>query len=250
MTRIETFLAPIDIEQLRAHEIADATCVVFDILRATSVFVTALGNGALSVCPVSEIAAALAVRAMDPLVLLAGERHGLRLTSSDTGSVEFDLGNSPREFTREAVAGRRIVSTTTNGTRALKACGGARHIYAASFLNMAATVQHCAAIAPTRLLLLCAGTGERMAAEDVLAAGAFCDAIRTRLDAMLEESSLVAVELFEANRGRLTAAMGESENGRKLLGKADLRDDVAFCSRVDVTETVVRMNAAGELVSA
>ena len=53
-------------------------CVVFDILRATSTFVTALHHGAVGILPVADISSALAFRARQPEVLLAGERHGLR----------------------------------------------------------------------------------------------------------------------------------------------------------------------------
>jgi phosphosulfolactate phosphohydrolase-like enzyme len=37
-------------------------CVVFDVLRATSTFVTALHHGAQAIIPVSEIAGAGAIR--------------------------------------------------------------------------------------------------------------------------------------------------------------------------------------------
>src|SRR6186713_1915475 len=118
-TKLEVILTPAEIGGLPRQDLRDATCVVFDVLRATSVFVTALGNGAQSIQPVAEIADALAVKAGDPAVLLAGERHGRRITASESGDLDFDLGNSPREFTPQIVANRRIVSTTTNGTRAL-----------------------------------------------------------------------------------------------------------------------------------
>ena len=45
-------------------------------------------------------------------MLLAGERRCCTIPG-------FDLGNSPREFTRETVEGKTILITTTNGTRAL-----------------------------------------------------------------------------------------------------------------------------------
>jgi 2-phosphosulfolactate phosphatase len=44
--------------------------------------------------------------------LLAGERNAVKPSG-------FDLGNSPLEFTHEAVQGRDIAWTTTNGTRAI-----------------------------------------------------------------------------------------------------------------------------------
>ena len=51
--------------------------------------------------------------------------HGVRILAAQTGGVDFDLGNSPREFTPDKVRGRTIASTTTNGTRALRACAQA-----------------------------------------------------------------------------------------------------------------------------
>ena len=116
-------------------------CVVFDVLRATSTFVTALHNGAKAIVPVSEISEALAFRRKQPDVLLGGERDGVRIRAAQTGGIDFDLGNSPREYTPEKVRGRTIVSTTTNGTRALRACAGAKTVLAASFLNLTATAR-------------------------------------------------------------------------------------------------------------
>ena len=58
----------------------------------------------------------------DRTILLAGERDGLRIGAALTGGTEFDLGNSPREFADSRIRGHGIVMTTTNGTRALRAC--------------------------------------------------------------------------------------------------------------------------------
>ena len=67
-----------------------------------------LANGAArSPCGALQDAQSHAGRA-----LLAGERTAVRPDG-------FDLGNSPLEFTREAVQGRDIAWTTTNGTRAI-----------------------------------------------------------------------------------------------------------------------------------
>jgi 2-phosphosulfolactate phosphatase len=80
--------------------------------------ITALANGAVAILPVSEIPEALALRDRQCDLLLAGERNGLRIGRDLTGSIDFDLANSPREFTPEKVRGKIIVMTTTNGTRA------------------------------------------------------------------------------------------------------------------------------------
>jgi 2-phosphosulfolactate phosphatase len=245
---IEAIFAPVEVASLPHRNLSEATCVVFDILRATSVFVTALANGAKSVRAVGEVPEALATRAADPSVLLAGERHGLRIRAPDTGSMDFDLGNSPREFTPQAVANRKIVSTTTNGTRALRACAGAARVFAGSLLNVSATANHLARLCPPRLLLVCAGTGEAMALEDVVAAGALCSALETtNLAIQLEDSAEVARRAFQQVESQLEAALAGSRNGRRLTQNPELRDDVAFCARRDVTQVVVAMNAAGVL---
>src|SRR4051812_10101171 len=133
--RLEVLFTPADFATLGARNLSQTTCVVFDVLRATSSMVTALAHGAAAVIPVGEISEALARRRSDPEVLLAGERDGLRISGALAGGTEFDLGNSPREFTPDRVQGRQIAMTTTNGTRALRAAAGAMNVLIGSFLN-------------------------------------------------------------------------------------------------------------------
>ena len=250
-TKLEVILTPAEIGGLPRQDLRDATCVVFDVLRATSVFVTALGNGAQSIQPVAEIADALAIKADDPTVLLAGERHGRRILASESGSLDFDLGNSPREFTTLTVANRKIVSTTTNGTRALRACAGAGMVLASSFLNLAATAYYLIKAAPHRIILVCAGTEELLALEDALAAGALCDQLgRTGFAFEAADSARVVIEAFTTVHADLLSAIAGSQNGRRLAAIAELRDDLAFCAQCDTQPIAVVMNAAGLLVRA
>src|SRR6266404_2400812 len=130
MNAIEVLFTPADFEALSRRDLGETLCVVFDVLRATSSMVTALGNGAAAIVPVAEIEEALEIRKRQPDVLLAGERNGLRIQAELTGALAFDLGNSPREFTPEIVKDKTIVMTTTNGTRALRACASARTVLA------------------------------------------------------------------------------------------------------------------------
>ena len=139
MTKVEVLFTPAEFQDLRNRDLSKTTCVVFDVLRATSTMITALGNGAAAVIPVEEIEDAIQLKQERPELLLAGERDGVRIRTEGPKSVTFDLGNSPREFKRNAVEGRTIVITTTNGTRALLACRAAPVILVASFLNLTAT---------------------------------------------------------------------------------------------------------------
>ena len=60
--RIETILTPAELPALAQRDLRATACVVFDVLRATSTFVTALHHGAQAIIPVSEIAEALEIK--------------------------------------------------------------------------------------------------------------------------------------------------------------------------------------------
>ena len=70
----------------------------------------ALSAGASCVIPAETVMEARALQR--PGDLLGGERFCRKIAG-------FDLGNSPEEYTEQIVAGKRIVLTTTNGTRAI-----------------------------------------------------------------------------------------------------------------------------------
>src|SRR3954454_8565361 len=108
--------------------------VVIDVLRATTMIVHALVAGCTEVIPVSEVEEARQIAAALPVgsALLAGERQGVPIDG-------FDLGNSPDECTSARCRGKTMVITTTNGTRALLACGDADRVFLGAFVNFAAT---------------------------------------------------------------------------------------------------------------
>ena len=241
--KIKTILTPAELPRLAQRDLHQTACVVFDILRATSTFVTALHHGATAIVPVSEIAEAIALRNRQPEVLLAGERDGLKIRAAIASGIDFNFGNSPREFTAEMVCGKTIVSTTTNGTRALRACAGAKCVLAAAFLNLTATAEFLRRKSFAEILLVCAGTGDGVALEDVLAAGALADLLAgERADA-----TEVARQNFQRSKLDLAVAIAGSTNGRRLLGLPELRADVAFCSQRDVFDLVAVMSADGSL---
>jgi 2-phosphosulfolactate phosphatase len=245
---VEVLFTPADFRALRGRDLSRTTCVVFDILRATSTIVTALAAGARGILPVSEIGEALSWRVRQPEVLLAGERDGLRIGSTLTGGVEFNFGNSPREFVPGAVSGKLVVTTTTNGTRALHACAGAEEIMVGSFLNLSATTRHLARRTRANICLICAGTGEEAALEDTLAAGAVCEGLASVVPAVqFEDSACIARGTFLHVRKNLADALGQARNARRLLRLPELRDDVKFCVQQDVFDFAAASDADGWL---
>lgn len=248
MTTVEVLFTPADFAALKQRDLSGTVCVVFDVLRATSSMVAALANGAEAIVPVEEIPEALAIRDQRPDVLLAGERDGVRIQASLTGSIAFDLGNSPREFTAEKVRGRTIVTSTTNGTRALRACSQARTVLIGSFLNLRATADCLERERPGHLLLVCSGTHDQAAYEDVLGAGALCDLLWPQYSAgAVADSALMARQLYQLGQRDLPAAFGQSRNGRRLMGLKELREDVLFCARRDTLPVVASMGRDGSV---
>ena len=248
--KIEVLFAPAEFEALSRRDLRETTCVVFDVLRATSSIITALANGARAVIPAASIEEALALKTKMPEVLLAGERDGFRITSKLTGSVDFDLGNSPREFTVSAVQDKTIVLTTTNGTRALRACQPAKETLVGSFLNLSAVGSHLRLSGSTDLLLVCSGTYEEASYEDLLGAGAVADLVWDLYESgHIADSAQIARNAFLGAKPDLLGAMQYARNGRRLLNIPELRDDVGFALRRDATAVRARLNDNGAITA-
>jgi 2-phosphosulfolactate phosphatase len=238
---LEVLFTPAEFGVLPGRNLAGSVCVVFDILRATTSMVTALGNGAEAIMPVSDIPEALALARQNAGALLAGEREGYRITAKQTGSVDFDLGNSPREFTSERVRGKKIAMTTTNGTRALQSCKHAARVFAGSFLNLAATARAAQKTETKSLLVICAGTFEEAAYEDTLAAGALCNLVWKTFEPGATDAAHIAREIYLKANGDFMAAFAHSRNARRLLSRVELSQDVAFCAQRDTVDLVAEL---------
>jgi len=244
-TALEVLFAPAEYALLHERDLRQTVCVVFDVLRATSTMVTALGNGVTAIVPVAEIPEALNLRKRQPEVLLAGERDGLRIEGNLTGGVCFDLGNSPREFTAARVKDKTIAMTTTNGTRALRACAPAAAVLLGSFLNLRATAEFIEKQHPLPLLLVCSGTVDQASYEDVLGAGALCDLLWPKYGGAVADSAHIARRLFRLEQNNLLDAVSQSRNGRRLMAHPDLREDVPFCLQRDLFRLVAELGKDG-----
>jgi phosphosulfolactate phosphohydrolase-like enzyme len=84
-------------------------------------------------------------------------------------------------------------------------------------------------------VLVCAGTGDGVADEDVLAAKTILEILQP------------ATGNLQPATTDLASAIGNSQNGRRLLANLDLRADVAFCAQRDVFNFVVALDASGAL---
>lgn len=153
------------LKEVTPQKIYGKTAIVLDIFRCTSTIVTALANGCSEVIPALNQIEALELAAKLPpeTYLMAGEIKGEKIKN-------FNLGNSPIEFTRKQVEGKKVILTTTNGTKAIRSCKPAKHVLIGSFLN-ASAITLCAAGYAKDIVIVCAGTRGNISLEDVMGAG-------------------------------------------------------------------------------
>jgi 2-phosphosulfolactate phosphatase len=229
---------------ISASELAGSTVIVVDLLRASTTICTALAHGANAVIPLLEVRDVHREVHNHPRdqIVLGGERGGRILD-------QFDLGNSPAEYTSKVVSGRKILLTTTNGTRALWHARQADRILIGACTNRTA-VAHAVA-KPGRVEILCAGTDGRATREDIFAAGAILDGIRERLAiseitgnrqataALADWSSLLDSARMAAipPSAQLARSLEDTAGGRNLIAIGQ-QSDLALCAQLDKLDVV------------
>lgn len=227
--RLDVFLTP---GELAPSDLADRVVVVIDILRATSTIVQALSAGAKSIYPVASIEEALRLAntfGRDE-VLLCGERKCLPIEG-------FDLGNSPLEFTRERVAGKTLVMSTTNGTAAMSLTTNAARVFIGSMLNLGAVAEELGRV-DGDVVLLCSGRERHFALEDAVCAGLLAERLlQLRPDDRAVNDGTRAARSLAREFGAGEALFRSTAAGR-AIAEAGLEDDLPFCAQVDVHDVV------------
>ena len=206
---------------------AAPTGIVIDVIRATSTICQALASGYERVFCAAEVEEARALREALGEGVLGGERKATPIPG-------FDFGNSPREYLEPA--GRTLILSTTNGTRAVVATAQrCERVLIASLLNLSAVVE-AARDAGENALVVCAGVQGTLALDDAFVAGRIVQLLGwERTDAAEAAARLVttwsgAEEAFRA-----------SKSGRNLMDNApELEADISYCARESAFEVVPR----------
>src|SRR5688500_12108117 len=215
----EVVLLPRD---LKPGQLRERTCVVFDVLRATTTMAAALHAGVTEIRLFDNLdaARAAAAAAHEKPRLLCGE-------AQCRAPAGFDLGTSPGQFLASH-RGAAMFMCTTNGTRALLAAREAAVLFIGAIVDASAVA---AALRATgrNVTLLCAGTNGEVAMEDVIGAGA----VLAVLDAKASNDvALMAMRLFDASRNDLRDALRQTAGGRNVID-AKLDADIDFAARLD-----------------
>ncbi len=222
--------AGLDPDALDGHAV-----LVVDVLRASTTIATALANGARAVIPVADEGEAgrLAATLDRESTVLGGERGGRPLAG-------FALGNSPATYTAEAVSGRTVVLTTTNGTTALVRASPASRLAVGALVNAAAAAAWLGRALDDGLgaTVLCAGWQGRVALEDALCAGLLVDRLLDHPAAdPPDDGARIALGLYRGARHDLARALFGADHTRRLVALG-AGDDVAACARLDTLDVV------------
>lgn len=212
---------------LADEDLRERTVVIIDVLRASSTITTALQNGARDVVAVADMAEASRIASyMDPSTfLLGGERHADKIEG-------YHLGNSPLEYTREVVEGRTVLFSTTNGTNAITRTAAAKTLVVGCFLN----ARRVAGFVEERgldVLLVCAGSHDRVALEDVLCAGLLLDLLwEGTPPGHASDTARIAFSQYHHNRDALDAAILQTTHAQRLQAKG-YGADIDYCLQID-----------------
>jgi 2-phosphosulfolactate phosphatase len=230
---VRVYLLPAFIEPA---DLQGGVAVVIDILRASTTIVHALAAGADAVLPFESVddARAAAARLPAESVLLGGERGGERIAG-------FDLGNSPLEYTPEVVAGKTVVFTTTNGTRALQRCRTAERVLIGAFVNRDALLRVLQEDGRP-VHLVCAGTDGHLTGEDILFAGEIADSLSPAEPDVQTQLAIDYWRARSADPAVFQGAIRSSRGGQNLLRlgmSADI-DRAAECDLFDIVPEQVR----------
>lgn len=221
--KIEVCLTP---ALIHLYTIEDSIVVVIDILRATSSIVYGIDNGAKAIIPVAQVEDCLNYG--DKGFLLAAERNGEVVEG-------YDFGNSPFSYTADKVAGKTIVLTTTNGTKALHLARKAHQVVIGSFLNLASLCEWIKA-QDRNVLLLCAGWKDQFNLEDTLFAGAVVQQLRSSFE-LYDDASVAAEDLYTVAKDNLRAYVGKSSHSHRMVA-LNIEEDVKFCLQLNICEAI------------
>ena len=226
-------------------DVQNKIVVVIDVFRATSAICTALHSGIQEVIPVSTLDEAKTYLCKDNY-LVAAERNGAIVPG-------FDLGNSPLDYLdQEKLKNHSLVITTTNGTIAIERSKNAKALILASFLNISSVVQFLVEYRQD-VLIICSGWKGRVCNEDMVLAGMIINQLKKHTFHLSQDSANLVLNLYKLCQDDIYNFVIKSSylnraNMHPLEIKEKLYNDIKFCLKVDVINSVPIFNKVSFLI--
>lgn len=221
----------ISAQHIKPEKFKDRIVVVIDVLRATSVMVTALNNGCDKIIPVKEIEEAIDIASKDRnRYLLGGERGGIKID-------KFDFSNSPLDYIEDIVKGKSLIMTTTNGTRAIKNSEEAEKIFIGALINGRVVAEKLAKLNKD-VTFVNAGTDGEFSMDDFITSGYIINCLR---DIMKNHCTLTDIaktsEYVYINNPSIISFVKDALHYKRMK---DLRynEDLRYCLSKDLINIV------------
>jgi len=219
----------ISADDIKKEKIKNKTVVVIDMLRATSVIITALYNGCNGVIPVLTVEeAAGIVRNSKEKFMLGGERNALRIEG-------FHYSNSPLEYNRDTIEGKTLVMTTTNGTKAIKGCVGASNILIGAMLNAKSIARKIIELNKD-VVIVNAGTYGEFSIDDFLCSGYIIHCLLKEVEVDLSDIAITSHYIYKNNEDIHSFIKYASHY--KRITELGLEADLEYCCRKDIIDII------------
>ncbi|QGU93999.1 2-phosphosulfolactate phosphatase family protein [Clostridium bovifaecis] len=219
----------ISVDDIKKEKIKGKTVVIIDMLRATSVIVTALANGCNDVIPVIDIEEAKRLASINrEIYILGGERNSVKIEG-------FDFSNSPLEYVRNIVKGKTLIITTTNGTKAIHGALGAKSILIGALINAKAVAQKAIEL-DNDLVIINAGTHGEFSMDDFICSGYIIDCILNNSDTKLSDIATTAHYVYTQNTDMINFL--SKANHYNFLVNLGLEKDIEYCCKKDIIPIV------------
>ena len=221
------------VQTFHEDQVRDKTVVISDVLRATSTIVTAIAHGAEKVIPVGDMgeASRIAQSVDSDNYLLCGEKDGIKIEG-------YNLGNSPLEYTSEAIKGKSLIFNTTNGTKAIKKSLGADELVIASFHNLDVVVDFLRE-KERDIVIVCSGWKGRLSLEDLLLAGNIVYNLKGGvMNPEARDGAKVAFTIYEKFGNDLESVILNSNHASRLKELVMDTQDISYCCQINTTRVL------------
>lgn len=221
----------ISADDIIESKLENKIAVVIDMFRATSVIVTALNNGCEEVIPFLTIEETL--ESSEELnreeYILGGERRAVKIDG-------FDLSNSPLEYTKEVVEDKKVLITTTNGTRTLTKSNSAKRIIIAAMINAKAVADKLLEINED-VVIINAGTNGNFSMDDYICSGYIINEM-LKVDNQIEltDISKTANMIYE-NNSDIISYVKEATH-YSVMKSLELDNDIEYCIKKSIFNNI------------
>lgn len=223
MHTVQVCLSP---ELIHLFSLEGKIVVVTDILRATSCMTTGIAEGLQHIKPVAGLNECAALK--NEGYITAAERNGRKVEG-------FDMGNSPYSYMDKHLKGKKVATTTTNGTLAITKSVTAEQVIIGSFLNLTAVSNYLTA-QQKDVIIHCAGWKGNFSLEDSLYAGALIEQMAAKVSPG-DDAAFSTLTLYQSAKNNLLETVLGSAHAKRLANH-NITKDIEFCCTIDRYDSI------------